>query len=297
MALNELLLLGERLIQTNATPDAARRYFDLKNQILFGSLAEPISRYQRENYEMNRTLATLQQEQPQNLTSWVRFELVRMFSPFGQVSLAGDDFCSWAATIVQKAETQTRVEIERCKSNRTKVSRKIQALQAAEPIESANPGAEVQEKRETVQKLRSQLAQRRKQLQQTQSSNRRLAGAVRDLRERSKTLSATLRVMSDKKTEMDEKRNELVEMKAKLTADVKKATENTHNAKVFQRFGTSARLSSNRPKIDLIAGLKTEVEALRKEKEQLDRKKKTIIIETVRNSYRNSLWQDTRLDM
>jgi chromosome segregation ATPase len=246
---------------------------------------------------MKRTLETLQQEQPQNLTSWVRFELLRMFSPFGQVSSAGDDFCSWAATIVQKAETQTRVEIERCKSNRTKVSRKIQALKTAKSIESANPGAEVQEKRETVEKLRAQLVQRKKQLQQTQGSNRRLAAAVRDLNERSKKLSAKLHVISDRKTEVDEKRNELMEMKSKLTADVKKATEDTYNTKVFQRFGTSAKLSSNRPKIDLIAGLKTEIEALRKEKEQLDRKKKIVRIETVRNACRNSSPRNTRMDM
>jgi hypothetical protein len=60
--MHELLLLSEHLIQANAHPDAARRYFDLKNQILFGALVEPISRCQRQDYEMNRILVTLQQE-------------------------------------------------------------------------------------------------------------------------------------------------------------------------------------------------------------------------------------------
>jgi hypothetical protein len=65
--------------------------------------------------------------------------------------IIGDDSCSWAATIVQKAETQIRVEIERCGSNRTKVNPKTRTLQGAKPIGSANMGIEVQEKRKTVQ--------------------------------------------------------------------------------------------------------------------------------------------------
>jgi hypothetical protein len=111
--MNELLHLAERLIRANVAPDVARRYFDLKNQMMFRALAEPIARSQREKHEMKRTAERLQQEQPQDLASWVRFELMRIFTPFGHIPPAGDDPWAWAGRALKKAETEIRNEIGR----------------------------------------------------------------------------------------------------------------------------------------------------------------------------------------
>jgi hypothetical protein len=294
---NEVLQLVERLIQANADPEVVHRYFERKNQIMYGTLASPIARYQRENHELKRKAESLQQEQPKDLISWVRLELLRIFSPFGNHPATGTDLCGWAVAVVKRAEAQTRIEIERCKSNRTKLKLKIQALKQATPTETLPADSTLPEKRKAMKAFRAQLFQQKKQLRQTQKGNTQLVKAVIILKEQTKTLSERLRAISDRKVKVQEKRNELAELKANLALDVKRVTEDAQIMKITQRFGSAAKLASNRPRIDLIVGLKREIETLRKEKEGLQEKKKKIMIETMRNSQRNRIRMNVRMDM
>jgi hypothetical protein len=117
---------------------------------------------------------------------------------------------------------------------------------------------------------------------------------ITDLNARPRVISGKLGVVPDKKTETEEKRSKVMEMKNRLGLDVKKASDAVHVTKVAQRFGRSARLSSNRPKI---LGLKAEIEALRREKEALSAKRKVMVIEIVRNAQLNNALRAVRIDM
>jgi myosin heavy subunit len=296
MAANELLAVAERLINANATPEVSHRYFELKNQILFGSLAEPIARYQKDNLEMRKTIDRLQQEQAQDLASWVRFEMLRVFSQFGQLPAGGDDLCTWAFRTVQKAEAQTRIEIQRCKSNRAKMNLKIERLRE-EPHQSETRVVRVSEQRAALEALRVELSEKKKQLRQIQCRNKKLSLAGTECRQRADGFAKKRSAMADKKTQTEEKRNELKEIQERLVAEVKKVSDDVRVMKVAQRFGRSAVMSSNRPRIDLIMTLKAEIEALRREKEELDAKKKVVLVEAVRTSQKNAVWRSVRMDM
>jgi hypothetical protein len=55
---------AEQLIQSRADAKIVHQYFKDKSQILFGSLSDPITQYQRENRDLRKQFETAKQTKP-----------------------------------------------------------------------------------------------------------------------------------------------------------------------------------------------------------------------------------------
>jgi outer membrane murein-binding lipoprotein Lpp len=297
MAVADLLRRAEQLIQANADPDAVHRYARMKSQILFGSLAEPIARYQRENHQLAQTLERLQGDQPHDLASWVRFQLLGVFSPFGPLPSVGDDLCAWGAQIMRKAEAQVRVDIDRCKSNNSKVNHRIESLIDQPSTERASGPSPNNDTRVRIRQLHGRLSHERRELRHQREEAQQLAGALAELAAQHRAARDRMELAIGRNGGIREKLGSLVGIRARLEAAVKKATDDVQATKMTQRFGRSAKLSRNRVRMDSIVGLKAEIERLRREREEMEAKKRAIMIDCVRASQQAWRWKRLGIDM
>jgi hypothetical protein len=283
--MDELLRTAEQMIQAHADPETVRRYFQAKNQIMFGPLANPITRYQRANQDLRRQLDVVQKTVPHDLPSLVRAELVKIFAPFGQPPISGQDLCTWALETLHGHEIERRIEIERFRSNRPKFEAKIDRLRQAKP-KSRKELPDLEQQQKQLRKCCAEVAHKRRQLKSVRIENQSIAAECDRRAHEANETARRLRLLSENKRKTQKTLSEQRNRKGELEATSKKVADEIQTRKMTQRFGPLAKSPVHKSKVELILSLRREVGELRRVGDELATKKKLMMIESVRDSQR-----------
>jgi chromosome segregation ATPase len=225
----------------------------------------------------------------------VRAELVKIFVPFGQPPVPGQDLCAWALETLHGHEIERRIEIERFRSNRPKFEAKIDRLRQAKP-KSRKELPDLERQQKLLRKCCVEVAHKRRQLKSVRIENESIAGECdRRAHEANKT-ARRLRLLSENKRETQKTLSEQRSRKGELESARKKVADGIQTTKMTQRFGPLAKSPVHKSRVDLILSLRREVGELRRVGEELATKKKLLMIENVRDSQRFVVRPRTGID-
>lgn len=193
---------------------------------------------------------------------------------------------------MRKAEAQMRRDIARCKSNNARVNHRIELVGDESPPPRSTTRAPGGEAGSRLRELQERLSAAEKALQGAQAQARDMANAIAALGKRRENAREKLQLSARRKAHAGEKREGMIGCREMLEAAVKKAAEDVQATKMAQRFGRAANLSRNRGRMDSIVALKAEIERLHQERDEMEAKKRGILIDCARASQRRCVRMD-----
>jgi hypothetical protein len=292
--MDDLINAAETTIQKCADPAVVRRYFKMKNNILFGSLAPTIAAYQKENNRLTQRVQNLQAQRDKRLDDFVHSEIVEIFSKFGKEPSNEGSICIWAEKAFKQTEAELRIAIDRFRSNESKFRTKINRLKSAEI-----PGSSTEQNRECGRKTTKQeiegieksTRERLREFDRLSHQNETLRADVSHLQETATARQSKLKLTGIKRRGLAAKLVDLRRMKKALTDSVEQLTESIQQTKLSQRFGNGATSVTKQPMVERVYSLRKEVADLEKRGSLVEKRKTQTLIGGIKSAQQRLLYE------
>jgi hypothetical protein len=285
--MDAVLGFAEQLIEKSSKPEILREYYKEKNHILFGSLADLITEYQLDNQRLTRELELLRASHSNSLEESLRREFIQMLSPICQMPDAAmtlDEYCNMALSAIENHEKQCRIDIERFRSNRKKISNKIKEMKHPDR-EPRSFGIGIEQLKQRLTEVEAIIAEYRKQVVELEQQNAKAKSELVQfdslLEEKKDKLSKTL---NSKRISLRNNK-EINDSRACVIDSLRDVSHKLHGRKMGQRFGNFA----NSKDIGTIIELRSSISELEGENEVLKESKKKSIIDRIKIQQREVL--------